>query len=187
MLKFNKKEKQNLFPIGKDAVPTLKKIKEDSIERQRKIQNAKEIALVAFLIAATTTALVANSEIVANSENISNNKIDTKENNITEQKYIDTMLQEASNKLLPSIETEDRIAYYMQNAGIKEDGSITKPNFFKYIPDEYKDIVIMLKDSNPNTVTYYLKHKISPENRIVFESEILRKREIFLSPVTNQR
>ncbi len=178
MLKFNKKEEQNLFPIGKDTVPTLKRIKEDSIEKQRKIQNTKEITLVVFLIAATITA------VVANSENVSNNKIDTKENNTTEQKYIDAMLQEASNKLLPSMETEDRIAYYMQNAGIKEDGSITKPNFFTYIPDEYKDIVIMLKDSNPDTVTSYLKRKISPENKILFESEILRKREIFLSPIT---
>ena len=179
MFKHNKKE-ENLFPIGKDAISTLKRVKEERIERQRKIQNAKEIAIVSLLIAASIAAIVAKSEN-------STNKIDTKENSAIEQKYMDTILQEASKQLLPSIETEDRIAYYIQNAGIKKDGSITKPEFFKYIPNEYKDIVIMLKDSNPDTVTSYLKRKISPENKLIFESEILRKREIFLSPATNQR
>ncbi len=87
--------------------------------------------------------------------------------------------KEVANQLIEEDKLKDRIAFYIQNADIKENGSITKPEFFKYIPDEYKDIIIFIKDKNVEQLKSYQKRKIDPDNRIIFEAEITHKQEFF--------
>ncbi len=107
------------------------------------------------------------------------------------QQYEQEQNKEIAAKMITEERNEDRIAFYIQNAGIKENGSITKPEFFKYIPNEYKDMIILIKDTQIDQLKSYMKRKIQPENKIIFEAEVMHKKEALknniLSYQFNQR
>ncbi|MBD5405241.1 hypothetical protein HDR59_01690 [bacterium] len=67
---------------------------------------------------------------------------------------------------------EQRIAYYIQKSGIKMNGAITKPQYFGKLPDDYKNLLIMIKDFNKEDLSYYLKMNVGKDEALVFEREL---------------
>ena len=67
---------------------------------------------------------------------------------------------------------EDRIAFYIQNSGIKTDGSITNPMFFGCIPSEYQKKIIWIKDKEPETLVKYQTRQIKQENIFYYKTLI---------------
>ncbi len=70
------------------------------------------------------------------------------------------------------VDDEARLAYYIQEAGIKLDGSITNPAFFAKLNDQYKTMIVFVKDNDKDTLKRYLSMKISRENRKLFDAEV---------------
>ena len=70
------------------------------------------------------------------------------------------------------VDDEARLAYYIQESGIKLDGSITNPAFFAKLNDQYKTMIVFVKDNDKDTLKRYLSMKISRENRKLFDAEV---------------
>ena len=69
------------------------------------------------------------------------------------------------------------MAFYIQNLKIKEDKSIGNPEFFKNIPDEYKQTVIYIKDSEPRILSAYLQRRLSVTEIQRYNKEIKQSNE----------
>ena len=151
--KFNKKQK-------------LEKTKED-------LKNASLLLIFAALLGVASVGEPTQKDI------------ETQETYTQEliQQYEQEQNKETAAKMITEERNEDRIAFYIQNAGIKENGSITKPEFFKYIPNEYKDMIILIKDTQIDQLKSYMKRKIQPENKIIFEAEVMHKKDALRNSV----
>lgn len=161
-----------MYEIGKDALPELKVSEARKADRKQK---AKVIVLASLLSGLLITAATATNQNVSDMEKIK------EYNEQLKTEYINNEIMEENSKLAKEYseqeKNDDLLAFYIQNAKIKRDGSITNPKFFSYIPEMYKSLIIYIKDNKPADLNEYLKRKIDPENKVKFEAEIWRIKE----------
>lgn len=157
-----------MYEIGKDILPELNTKKE-------KISNKKEIILGSFIIGAIFSGLIIGSDKQSDIEIMKQAAIEIEQEE--KNKLLQEELQAEAKQYRIQEEEDDRIAFYIQNSGIKMDGSITKPEFFKYFQYGYIDTVIRVKDGDKTKLKSYISRKIDPENKLKFETEILRMKE----------
>ena len=89
-------------------------------------------------------------------------------------------VQEVNEDDFVNLMEEKRVSYYIQKSGIKMNGAITKPQYFGKLPDDYKNLLIMIKDFNKEDLSYYLKMNVGKDEALVFERELadLKKPEL---------
>ncbi|MBR4316319.1 MAG: hypothetical protein IKP65_05085 [Alphaproteobacteria bacterium] len=164
-----------MYEIGKDILPELNAKKAKETAKKEKISNKKEIILGSFIIGAIVAGLMIGSDKQSDIEIMKQAAIEIEQEG--KNKLLQQELQAEAKQYRIQEEEDDRIAFYIQNSGIKMDGSITKPEFFKYFQYGYTDTVIRVKDGDKTKLKSYISRKIDPENKLKFEAEVLRMKE----------
>ena len=142
-----------MYEIGKDILPELNAKKAKETAKKEKISNKKEIILGSFIIGAIVAGLMIGSDKQSDIEIMKQAAIEIEQEG--KNKLLQQELQAEAKQYRIQEEEDDRIAFYIQNSGIKMDGSITKPEFFKYFQYGYTDTVIRVKDGDKTKLKSY--------------------------------